>query len=69
VEPAAEPHCGHQAVADLAAAVSRLCAAFISDRGAVQATIWRLFSFGASHGLPCVTTGILRGQPVAAKKN
>jgi hypothetical protein len=32
VEPAAEPHCGHQAVARLGG-----------------------FSFGASHGLPCVT--------------
>ena len=42
VEPAAEPHCGHQAVVALAAAaaVSRLCAAFISDRGAVQATLF-----------------------------
>ena len=39
VEPAVEPHCGHQAVADLAAAVSRLCAALISDQGAVQASL------------------------------
>jgi hypothetical protein len=51
VELAAEPHCGHQAVAALAAAVSCLRAAFISDRGAPS----RLFSFGASHGLPYVT--------------
>ena len=49
MEPAAEPHCGHQAVADLAAAVSRLCAAFISDRGAIQAT-WAALSFGPTTG-------------------
>ena len=48
MEPAAEPHCGHQAVADLAAAVSRLCAALISDRGAIQATI----CLGPATGFP-----------------
>jgi len=49
------PHCGHQAVAALrAAAVSCLCAAFIGDRGAVQATIWAaLFVWGQPRASLC----------------
>ena len=34
--------------------VIRLCAAFISDRGAFQATIWAALLVWASRGLPCV---------------
>ena len=43
-------------------------AAFISDRGAVQATIWAALFVWASHGLRCVT-GRHSARPVGRSQN